>query len=86
MTDTVTGTKTVTLTEKPKAKRQSFRAAVKQLEVALAAKIVEVEASRDNVFDVTSKHDALEAELRALGQAYNLVKPQPRTRKKDTKS
>lgn len=76
----MTGVKDVTLTATPK--RQTFRAAVTILAERLALKqkeLIDAQRVRD---EAIAEHDALRAEVSALSEAYELVKPKPRTRSK----
>lgn len=82
MTATTTGAMNVTPTLQLKAKRRSVLAGVKALENRLNIKLTELGNKRQELRKVEAQYAALEAEANGLRDAYDLVKPQPRNRKK----
>jgi hypothetical protein len=73
------GTKNVTLTAAED--RRSLRWGVKALGEKLDAKRAEVVAARRAMDTAVATYTGLDLQAGALADAYDLVKPQPRTRK-----
>jgi regulator of replication initiation timing len=63
------------------AERVSLRAGVKQLETRLQAKTKELESKKLQRDRICEEYERLQAEVNALTDAFELVKPKPRTRK-----